>query len=379
MDNQQRLKDLQAKLDALNGLDERLYEQLSEHLSSEIDMQNSSDDSGVKVAMFDTKTYDKEYFDKLNPQKIQLRTIAASLNEQTVDLAKGCEVVCIFVNDKCDANTVMALEKIGVRLIALRCAGFNNVDLEACKRHNISVVRVPEYSPHAVAEHSVALMMMLNRQLHKAYMRNRAGQYVLDGLVGFDMFGKTVAVLGTGKIGACVIEILSGFGCKILAYDKYPNPRLGEMSNVDYTSIENIISAADIITLHIPLSDESKHIINDAAIGKMKRGVMLINTSRGGLVDTSALIRGLKTGIIGSAGLDVYEEEANIFFHDISNQVLNDEVFARLTTFNNVIITSHQAFLTQEALSNIAETTIENILEYAAGKRFDELSNSVVC
>jgi D-lactate dehydrogenase len=381
MDNQQRLNDIQAKLNALDGLEDELYEQLLQDLSSASNNGRSPTQPAIKVAMFDAKSYDTEYFqnvlEKAGGDKIELLLISSSLTAQTASLAKACEVACIFVNDQCDASTIQILADRGIKLIALRCAGFNNVDLEACKHHGISVVRVPEYSPYAVSEHAVALMLMLNRQLHKAYMRNRAGQYILDGLVGFDMFGKTVAVIGTGKIGACVIDILVGFGCKILAYDKYPNARLSKMNGVTYTSIEEIITKADIITLHIPLSDESKHLINDDTISNMKRGVMLINTSRGGLVDTSALIRGLKAGIIGSAGLDVYEEEANIFFHDISNQVLDDEVFARLTTFNNVVITSHQAFLTQEALTNIAETTIENILEYASGKRFDELSHSV--
>lgn len=241
----------------------------------------------------------------------------------------------------------------------------------------MSVVRVPAYSPHAVAEHTVALMLMLNRHLHQAYLRNRAGAFVLDGLTGFDMYGKTVGVIGTGKIGQCVVQILNGFGCRVLAYDVQENPEVASLPQTEYVGLDALFAQSDIVTLHLPLFEETHHLINSQTIARMKRGVMLINTSRGGLVETVSLIEGLKSGQIGYAGLDVYEEEAGIFFHDISNQVLDDDVLARLMTFNNVVITSHQAFLTREALDNIAETTFANIAEYFAGKRGTELTHHV--
>ena len=377
MDKRERLDDLINKLQDLSGLNDSQYQQILKGLAN-VDSGNGKQDAQPKVALFDAKTYDTDCFNLANKGTVELYPISVALDVNNAVLAKGCKVVCIFVNDKCDASAVEVLANVGVELIALRCAGFNNVDLAACEKHGISVVRVPEYSPHAVAEHTVALMLMLNRHLHKAYLRNRSGQFVLDGLVGFDMFGKTVGVLGTGKIGTCVIDILTGFGCNILAFDKYPNPKLLEQSNVKFTTLDEIEEKSDIITMHIPLTEESKHLINADSIKRMKKGVMLINTSRGGLVDTKALIEGLKQAHIGSAGLDVYEEEAGIFFHDISDQVLQDEVFARLLTFGNVLITSHQAFLTQEALSNIATTTLSNIEEYIGGKRMKALTNSVL-
>jgi D-lactate dehydrogenase len=241
----------------------------------------------------------------------------------------------------------------------------------------MSVVRVPAYSPYAVAEFTVALMMMLNRRLHHAYIRNRSGNFQLEGLTGFDMHGKTVGVVGTGKIGQCVIDILLGFGCHILAYDKYPNNEIAELADVEYTGLEPLLRRSDIITLHVPLFLETYHVINRAAIDRMKDGVMLINTSRGGLVDTKALIDALKVGKVGAAGLDVYEEEAGIFFHDMSDKVLTDDVLARLMTFNNVVVTSHQAFLTREALANIAETTLDSVREFADGKRGGEMTYAV--
>ena len=377
MDKRERLNDLINKLQDLNGLDDSQYRQLLKELPV-TESENTKQNTATKVALFDAKTYDTEYFNLANNDIVELYPISAALDANNAVLAKGCKIVCIFVNDKCDASVIEVLASIGIELIALRCAGFNNVDLTACEKHGISVVRVPEYSPHAVAEHTVALMLMLNRHLHKAYLRNRSGQFVLDGLVGFDMFGKTVGVLGTGKIGTCVIDILTGFGCNILAFDKYPNPKLLKQDNVKFTTFDEIEAKSDIITLHIPLTETSKHLINTDSIKRMKKGVMLINTSRGGLVDTAALIKGLKNEHIGSAGLDVYEEEAGIFFHDISDKVLQDEVFARLLTFGNVVITSHQAFLTQEALSNIATTTLSNIKEFIDGKRMKALTNSVL-
>jgi D-lactate dehydrogenase len=239
------------------------------------------------------------------------------------------------------------------------------------------VVRVPAYSPYAVAEHTVALMLMLNRRLHQAYQRNRTGYFVLEGLTGFDMRGKTVGVVGTGKIGQCTIDILLGLGCRVLAFDRFPNEEVARRENVQYAPLDELLSKSDIVTLHVPLLPETHHLINASTIKKMKVGVMLINTSRGGLVDTPALIRGLKSGKIGFAGLDVYEEEAGVFFHDITDKVLTDDVLARLMTFNNVVVTSHQAFLTHEALANIAETTFANIREFEEGKRGAELTNAV--
>jgi D-lactate dehydrogenase len=284
----------------------------------------------------------------------------------------------LFVNDECHAEIVTALAAQGVKLIALRCAGFNNVDLAACQQHGIEVVRVPAYSPHAVAEHAVALMLMLNRHLHVAYMRNRVGSFVLENLTGFDMRGKTVGVLGTGKIGQCVAEILLGFGCHVLAYDKYQNEQLAAREGVEYAELAEILPRADIITLHLPLLEETYHLIDTEAIQQMKPGVMLINTSRGGLLDTAALIAGLKSGQIGFAGLDVYEEEAGVFFQDYSARVLDDDILARLLTFNNVVVTSHQAFLTHEALSNIAQTTLASVAEFRDGRRGTSLTNVVL-
>jgi D-lactate dehydrogenase len=308
-----------------------------------------------------------ESFQQENADRFDIHPFEFSLSLKTASSATGFKVVCVFVNDTVDAEVVRALASQGVELIALRCAGFNNVDLDACKEHRIGVVRVPAYSPHAVAEHTIGLMLMLNRHLHQAYLRNRSGSFVLDGLTGFDMYGKTAGVIGTGKIGRCVVEILVGFGCHVLAYDKFPHPENGQNPKVNYVPLERLLSDSDIITLHLPLTEESHHLIDSESIGKMKDGVMLINTSRGGLVDTRALIDGLKSKQIASAGLDVYEEEAGIFFHDYSSHIMNDDVLARLMSFNNVVVTSHQAFLTKEALSNIAETTLQNVEEYVAG------------
>jgi D-lactate dehydrogenase len=312
-----------------------------------------------------------------NRGRFALHWIEASLSAESVKAAEDCKVACLFVNDHCDAEIAKTLAAQGVELIALRCAGFNNIDLEACKQHDLSVVRVPAYSPYAVAEHTIALMLMLNRRLHLAYQRNRAGYFVLEGLTGFDMRGKNVGVIGTGKIGRCTIDILLGFGCNVLAFDSYPDAELAKREGVSYVELDELFSLSDIITLHVPLFPETHHLINAETIRKMKDGVMLINTSRGGLIDTRALIDGLKTEKIGFAGLDVYEEEAGIFFHDISGSVLTDDILARLMTFNNVVITSHQAFLTKEALSNIAETTLASIAEYEQGKRGNELTNCV--
>jgi D-lactate dehydrogenase len=377
MNDQERLADLRTRLAALNGLDAQRYQRFLEALARE-PLRAGYDERGrLRVAFFDAKSYDIESFEQRNGDRFALQYVRASLGHDTAPAAMDCKTVCIFVNDVCDAPTVDALALLGVELIALRCSGYNNVDRAACRRRGISVVHVPAYSPHAVAEHTVALMLMLNRRLHQAYLRNRAGYFVLEGLTGFDMRGKTVGVIGTGKIGQCVVEILLGFGCRMLVYDKYPSPQLADRVGVAYVELDDLLQQSDIVTLHVPLFPETHYLINAQAIQRMKRGAMLINTSRGGLVDTKALIDGLKSGQIGLAGLDVYEEEAGIFFHDVSNRVLSDDVLARLLTFNNVVITSHQAFLTQEALANIADTTLANLAEFQSGKRGAELTNAV--
>jgi D-lactate dehydrogenase len=377
MNDQQRLAALLDKLKGLDGLDEERFDRLTAELDRGRARLGYDDQGRLKIVLFDAKSYDVESFERRNRGRHAIHYVRAPLNEDTVHAAKGFKVVCIFVNDSCDARLVARLGSLGVELIALRCAGFNNVDLQACEQHHISVVRVPAYSPYAVAEHTVALMLTLNRRLHLAYQRNRTGHFVLEGLTGFDMKGKTVGVVGTGNIGRCAIDILLGFGCRILAWDKFPNEELSARDNVQYVELDRLLRDSDIITLHVPLFPETHHLIDNSAIEQMKDGVMLINTSRGGLVDTKALIGGLKSGKIGSAGLDVYEEEAGIFFHDISDQVLTDDILARLLTFNNVVITSHQAFLTREALTNIADTTLANIDEFAQGKRAAELTNAV--
>ncbi len=365
------------RLKLVPGLSEPAYQRLVHDLEQADATRSSALQTHTRVTLFDAKSRDIESFDAANTGSFLLHYVAAPLSVDTASAAQGSKVACIFVNDTCDAGVIEKLADRGVELLALRCAGFNNVDLEACQRHQITVVRVPAYSPYAVAEFTVALMMMLNRRLHHAYMRNRTGNFVLDGLTGFDMHGKTVGVIGTGKIGQCAINILLGFGCHILAHDKFPHPALHDRTGVQYTDLDDLLARSDIITLHVPLFPETYHLISRAAIERMKDGVMLINTSRGGLVDTKALIDGLKAGRIGSAGLDVYEEEAGIFFHDMFDKVLTDDVLARLMTFNNVVVTSHQAFLTREALANIAETTLQNIRDYCAGQRGDDLVNRV--
>lgn len=368
MNDAQRLAQIKALLNNQSGLDATTFEQLNQVLTHH-SHSNADEHRLLKVAFFDAKSYDLAAFEQQNHQRFVIIPIDVPLSESTAVLANGCDVACLFVNDQGDEAAIEQLARMNIRLIALRCAGFNNIDLAACEKYNIDVVRVPEYSPHAVSEHTIALMLMLNRQLHRAYLRNRVGQFLLDGLVGFDMYNKTVGVVGTGKIGRCVIDALVGLGCNILAYDANEHPELVANPNVNYVSLETLAQSSDIITLHLPLTHQTYHLVNAALIAKMKPGVMIINTSRGGLVDTQALVAGLKSAHIGSAGLDVYEEEGGIFFHDISGQVWNDEVFARLMTFNNVVITSHQGFLTHEALNNIAQTTLSSIEEYAHGQR----------
>ena len=372
-----RMKFVNELLAQYKGISEAAYQQIIEALEVQHESFGYNAKKQLKVAMFDARSYDIAAFNSESHAHIQAINIQTSLNLVSVIQAKGCLAVCVFVNDECNEPVIAKLAAYGVKLIALRCAGFNNVDLEACKKYKIDVVRVPEYSPYAVAEHTVALMMMLNRKLHQAYMRNKNGQYVLDGLVGFDMFGKTVGVIGVGKIGRCLISILLGFGCKVLAHDINVDEALQANPNVNFVSLNQLLETSDIITLHAPLTKQTRHVIDKNALNKMKEKVMIINTSRGGLIDTKALVQGLKSGKIGSAGLDVYEEEASIFFHDKSGEVITDDVFARLTTFNNVVITSHQGFLTKEALSNIAQTTLASFAEFIDGKRGSELSYSI--
>ncbi len=286
MNDRERLAAFRERLSRVEGLDEPRFDRLVRELER-TDRRAGYDDQGrLKIAMFDAKSYDIESFDRHNDGHFAIHAIPASLNEDTVPAAEGCKAVCIFVNDQCDAVVAAALAARGVELVALRCAGFNNVDLAACQRHQLSVVRVPAYSPYAVAEHTVALMLTLNRHLHQAYQRNRAGYFVLEGLTGFDMRGKTVGVVGTGKIGRCTIDILLGFGCRVLAFDKYPDNDVAARTGVEYASLDDLFSQSDIITLHVPLFPETHHMINADTIRRMKDGVMLINTSRGGLVDT---------------------------------------------------------------------------------------------
>ena len=321
----------------------------------------------MNLAVFSAKKYDREFLSAANGPRHRLRFFEPHLSEETASLATGFEAVCVFVNDQVNAAVIATLESLGVRLIALRCAGYNNVDLAAAKKHGVTVVRVPAYSPYAVAEHSIALMLALNRKLHRAYNRVREGNFALDGLVGFDMHGKTVGIIGTGNIGSVVAQILIGFGCQIFAFDPVPNERC-RSTGVHYVPLDELLAQSDIITLHCPLTPENKYMIDAGAIAKMRSGVMLINTSRGALLDTLAVIEALKSGKIGYLGLDVYEEEEEIFFEDRSGLIIPDDVFARLLTFPNVIVTGHQAFFTREALENIAATTIDNVTRFEQGQ-----------
>lgn len=321
----------------------------------------------MRVIFFSSQTYDRVSFTNAPlPAGIELQFQPARLNLDTVVLAERHEVVCAFINDDLSAPVLERLAGGGTRLIALRSAGYNHVDLLAAKRLGLSVVRVPAYSPHAVAEHAVALILTLNRCLHRAYNRTRDGNFSLHGLTGFDLVGKTVGVIGTGQIGATFARIMTGFGCQLLAYDPYPNPEV-EALGARYLPLADLLARAQIISLHCPLNEQSRHLINARSLAAMQRGAMLINTGRGGLVDTPALIDALKSGQLGYLGLDVYEEEAQLFFEDRSDLPLQDDVLARLLTFPNVVITAHQAFLTREALAAIATTTLDNIAAWAAG------------
>jgi D-lactate dehydrogenase len=321
-----------------------------------------------KVGFFDAKPYDQEFFELTNRDyPFELKFIPGRLTTDTVELAKGCDAICVFVNDHITKNIIDRLVGLGVKVIALRCAGYNNVDLKATYK-TIPVVRVPAYSPHAVAEHAVALMLTLNRKTHRAYYRTRDNNFSIVGFMGFDLKGKVAGIIGTGKIGQELIKILNGFGMHILAFDKTPNPELANHLNFTFVGLEEIFQQSDIISLHCPLTPETHHVVNDQTIAKMKPGVMLINTGRGQLIDTQALINGLKTRKIGAAGLDVYEEESEYFFEDFSDSFIPDDVLARLLTFNNVLVTSHQGFFTTDAMTSIAKVTLNNLTEFFAGK-----------
>lgn len=333
---------------------------------------------GFRIAVYDTKAYDRRAFEANAGPDLALTWIAAHLDPHTADLALGHQAVCAFVNDDLSRPTLERLAQLGVRLVALRCAGYNNVDLKVAEQLGISVVRVPAYSPHAVAEHALALILTLNRKTHRAFNRVREGNFSLAGLVGFDLYGSTAGVVGLGAIGKCCAEILRGFGMRVLGYDVVPDLAFAERTGVELVTLESLLAQSDVISLHTPLVPDTYHLINRERILVMKPGVMLINTSRGALVDAAALIEGLKSGRIGAAGLDVYEEESEYFFEDRSDRTITDDVLARLMTFHNVLVTSHQAFLTQQALDNIARTTLANIREYIAGKSGRGLTNAVL-
>lgn len=320
----------------------------------------------MQVTVFSTKPYDRRFLDEANRaggDRHRLLYLEPRLSAETAPLARGADVVCVFVNDLGDAAVLEALAAAGTRLVALRCAGFNNIDLAAARRLGIAVARVPAYSPEAVAEHTVAMILALNRRIHRAYNRVREGNFALEGLLGFGMQGRTVGVVGTGRIGAALARIALGFGCRLLAHDLRPDPEL-VARGVTYVALPDLLAGSDIVSLHCPLTPETHHLIDATAIGRMRQGAMLVNTSRGAIIDTRAVIDGLKSGRIGLLGLDVYEEEADLFFEDLSDRMIQDDVFARLLTFPNVLVTAHQAFFTEEAMAAIAETTITNITSF---------------
>lgn len=326
----------------------------------------------MKIAFFSTKSYDRAFFKKINTNHhIEFYNVGLSIS--TVKLTQGFDAICVFVNDQLDKNVLKELSKLGIGLIALRCAGFNNIDLKVAHELKIKVVRVPSYSPMAVAEHAVALIMSLNRKIHKAFNRVREGNFSLENLTGFDVYNKTIGVIGTGKIGSCFSKIMLGFGCKVVAYDIYPSEEL-VLLGVKYVSLEELYKSSDIISLHCPLFKETYHLIDESAFAQMKKGVMLINTSRGGLINTVHAISALKKEHIGYLGIDVYEQEEKLFFQDLSENIIDDDVIIRLISFPNVIITAHQGFLTHEALEHIAETTILNFNEF---EKRNKLTNEV--
>ncbi len=322
----------------------------------------------MNTALFSTKPYERDAFDATNVRYgHHLHYLEPRLGPDTAALAAGFPAVCVFVNDRVGRDVIAALAAAGTKLIALRCAGFNNVDLTAAKEYGLTVCRVPAYSPYAVAEHTLALILTLNRRTNKAYNRVRDGNFALDGLIGFDLHGKTVGVIGTGTIGTIVCRILGGFGCRVLAFDPKENPD-ALAAGVEYVPLDRLLASSDIVTLHCPLNAQTRYLIDAPALARMMPGVMLINTGRGGLIDTAAVIRALKAGQVGYLGLDVYEEEEGVFFEDQSQRGLQDDVLARLLTFPNVLVTGHQAFLTREALANIADTTLANVARFERGE-----------
>ncbi len=320
------------------------------------------------MCLFSTKPYDRQFFTAANSAaRHEIEYLDVGLTVRTAALAVGAEAVCVFVNDSADADVIDRLADVGVRAIALRSAGFNNVDLEAAARRGLAVVRVPAYSPHAVAEHTIALVLALDRRIHRAYQRVRDGNFALDGLLGFDLNGRTAGVVGTGRIGALVARLFAAFGCRVIAFDPIVDRALEE-SGVTYMSFDELLAESDIVSLNCPLTETTRHLIDASAVGKMKHGAMLVNTGRGALIDTQAVVDALKSGVIGSLALDVYEEEGPLFFEDRSNQVITDDLFTRLLTFPNVLITAHQGFFTQDALAAIAGTTLANLDDLAAGR-----------
>ena len=319
----------------------------------------------MRIAFFDTKPYDKPSFIKYGEQYgVSFKFFETKLNEDTVDLVNGFDGVCVFVNDTVNSKVIDKLYEKGVKLVALRCAGFNNVDMNHAFG-KVHILRVPAYSPYAVAEHTMALLLTSVRRIHKAYIRSKDFNFSLSNLTGFDLHGKTVGVIGTGRIGRVFIDICRGFGMKVLAYDKFPVPNLDNGDTIRYVELDELFENSDIISLHCPLTDETHHIIDESAIEKCKKGVVLLNTSRGALVDAEALLQGIKSRKVGAACLDVYEEESDLFFEDNSGHIMEDDTLARLITMPNVLVTSHQAFLTEEALENIAQTTVENLVQMA--------------
>lgn len=318
----------------------------------------------IKIAFFDTKDYDKNLFEEYNQKYgYEITYFESKLNEETAPLAKGYDVVCIFVNDVVNSKVIEILKENNIKLIALRCAGFNNVDIKS-SNNNLTVVRVPEYSPYAVAEHTTALLLSIDRKIYKAYQRTRKYNFTLNGLLGFDIHGKTVGVIGAGKIGKAFINIMNGFGAKVIAYDKFQDETIAKEMNFEYVDLDTLYKESDIISLHCPLTENNHNMINKDALNKMKPGVILLNTSRGKLIDTKALIEKLEEGKLGGLGLDVYEEEEEFFLNDLSNSYIRDEELSVLLTMPNVVVTSHQGFFTKEALDKIALVTLENIKEF---------------
>ncbi len=337
----------------------------------------------TRIAFFGTKKYDQDVFTQVNdsidaqglhPYEFELKFYKAHPTMDNVMLVQGATAVCVFVNDPMTADIIQEMGRLGVKLIALRCAGYNNVDVTAAKAAGIRVVRVPAYSPHAIAEFTLGLILSVNRHIPRATSRTRDGNFSLQGLMGFDLYEKTIGIIGTGKIAKVLIELLQGFGMRILGYDPYPDNAFAAKNGLEYTDLDTLLHEADIITLHCPLTKENHYMINSETIAKMKQGVMIVNTGRGGLIDTDALIEGLKSRHVGSAALDVYEEEGDYFYEDISDNIIEDDTLARLLSFNNVLLTSHQAFFTREALTNIATTTLQNVKDFVEGK---ELINEV--